>query len=197
MRTTGGPGIEPPREFRIERGLPPGRHRLLSVFPGLDEVPPFSRYPGTAKLRRELAQSTVVELVRSPTWMYVAPHEPPPFAKDYGWNPVLSDTDCIVVGRRHLVKSPAMTLYLDVLHEFYHVFQRHAGRNLWDITNGYVGSPTELEAYRFAVAEARRLLVSDAFLRDYLKVEWVTSKDHARLVKTLGISPKPPPRPRV
>ncbi len=182
--------VEPPAEFQIARRLPPGRYKLLKVFRGLDRVPPFDHYPGTAEQRQELVRRTWVAIVKDPTWMYVAPETIPPFAKDVGWNPVTSDADCIVVGRRHLSNSPSITLYLDVLHEFFHLFQRRAGRNLWDISNGYVGSPTELEAYKFAVKEAKRLRVSDGFLRDYLKVEWIDMKDHSRLLKTLGIPSK-------
>jgi len=181
--------IQPPSIFRIERGVPTGRFRLLKVFTGLDKVPPFSLYPGGESRRKALVRRTWVEVVRDETWMYVAPHEVPSFAEAVGWKPVTSDADCIVVGLQHLSKSPALTLYLDVLHEFYHIFQRNAGRNLWDITNGYVGNPTELEAYGFAVDEARRLGVSDEFLREYLKVEWIDAKEHARLVKSLGIPP--------
>ena len=119
--------------------------------------------------------------------MYVAPHVPPPFAKAVGWTPVTSRADCIVVGRAHLAKSPAITVYLDILHELYHVFQRRAGRDLWDISNGYAGSPTELEAYGFALREARRLGATEAYLRKYLEVDWIDAKEHARLLKNLGV----------
>lgn len=119
--------------------------------------------------------------------MYVAPHEPPPFAKAVGWKPVISDSDCIVVGRRHLSKSPPITLYLDILHELFHVFQRRDGRDLWDISNGYAGSATELEAYEFAIEEARRLGATNRYLREYLEVEWMDKKEHARLLRNLGV----------
>lgn len=119
--------------------------------------------------------------------MYVAPRQPPPFAESVGWHPFTSPTDCIVVGRKHLAKSPSITLYLDILHEFTHILQRAEGRELWDISHGYVDSPTELEAYRFSLAEARRLKVPDSFLRSYLKVEWVSAKDHRKLLTNLGV----------
>lgn len=119
--------------------------------------------------------------------MYVAPHEVPPFAKEAGWKPVTSDADCIVVGRSHLSRSPALTLYLDILHELYHIFQRRAGRDLWDVSDGYAGSPTELEAYRFALKEARRLGASDRYLRGYLNVDWIDRKEYGRLLKNLEV----------
>ena len=119
--------------------------------------------------------------------MYVAPHEVPAFAQAVGWKPVTSSSDCIVVGRSHLARSPAITVYLDILHELFHVFQRRAGRDLWDLSKGYAGSLTEIEAYAFAVREARRLGATDRYLRSYLKVEWIDRKEHARLLRNLGV----------
>ena len=120
----------------------------------------------------------------------------PPFAKEAGWTPFTSRTDCIVVGRRHLARSAAITVYLDILHELYHIFQRREGRELWDIAHGYAGSPTEIEAYRFVAAEARRLGASEAYLREYLRVEWIDAREYARLVRNVGVAPRGnvPPR---
>ena len=119
--------------------------------------------------------------------MYVAPHRMPPDA-DARWKPVTSSTDCVVIGQYHLRRSPALVLYLDILHELYHVVQRWDGRSLWDDGYSYVDRPTEVEAYRFAVREAHRLRASDAFLRDYLRVMWVTPPEHRRLLRNVGVS---------
>lgn len=182
--------VTPPPEFKFDRTVGLGRHPLLRVFQGLDRVPPFEQYPAPAVTRSRVVRHTSVEIVRGPTWMYVAPREVPPFAKAVGWKPVTSSSDCIVIGRTHISKSPAITLYLDILHELYHVFQRRAGRELWDISNGYAGSPTELEAYAFALQEARRLGATDQYLRKYLEVDWIDQKEHARLLRNLGVPAK-------
>ena len=187
MAKSGGEHVNPPSEFSIAREVSIGRHPLLRVFPGLDQVPPFANYPARAAERTKVARTTSIAIVGGPTWMYVAPHEVPAFAKAVGWKPVTSASDCIVVGRRHVSKSPAITVYLDILHELFHIFQRRAGRELWDVSRGYADSPTELEAYAFAVREARRLGASDRYLRNYLEVDWIDRKEHARLVKNLGI----------
>ena len=179
--------VAPPEEFEIDRTAGLGRHELLRVFRGIDRVPPFTEYPASAAQRRTVVHGTTVQIVRGSVWMYVAPHEPPPFAKAIGWKPFTSSSDCIVVGRTHISKSPPITVYLDILHELYHVFQRRAGRDLWDISDGYAGSPTELEAYAFAIHEARRLGASDRYLRKYLEVDWIDQKEHARLLRNLGI----------
>jgi hypothetical protein len=181
--------LAPPPEFEFRRDVSLGRHSLLAVFPGLVRVPPFEEYPATRRVRHAVVEGASVEVVRGAVWMYVAPHEVPPFAKAVGWKPVTSATDCIVIGRSHLQRSPAITVYLDILHELFHVFQRRAGRDLWDISHGYAGSPTEIEAYRFAIREARRLGATDRYLHRYLEVEWIDAAEHARLVRNLGLPP--------
>ena len=183
-----GPVAEPPSVLAIDRALKPGRYPLLTVFQGLNRVPAFRKYPCDAAARRKLARETSVHLLARPgEWMYVAPREVPADASEE-WKPITSDDECVVVGHAHLKKSPSLVLYLDILHELFHVLQRWDGRELWDDRYEYVDRPTELEAYAFAVEEARRLHADDAFLREYLKVEWVSAKDHRRLLKRLGVA---------
>jgi hypothetical protein len=179
-----------PTAFRVERTLPPGRYPLTRVFPGLEKLPCFRRLCPEEPRRQMLATETCVEVVDQDLWMYVAPHEDAvQRRRRRGWKPVVSETDCVVVGRSHLAESPSIVLYLDILHELCHVCQRQEGRELWDETYAYVDRPTEVEAYRFAVEEARRLGVSDRFLAGYLEVEWVEPAEHQRLLRTLGVSP--------
>jgi len=179
---------DPPRPFSVNGELSPGGYPLLDAFPGFTEVEAFGRYPFPRRRTLAVARRTTIQVIRDRTWMYVAPHEIPSWAKEYGWTPFASATDCIVVGRYHLAKSRPAVLYLDILHEFLHLLQRADGRELWDVSNGYVDSPTELESYGFSVAEARRLGVPDSLLRRYLKVEWVSAADHRRLLKNLDVA---------
>jgi hypothetical protein len=180
---------EPPAPFQISRSLEPGNYPLAHVFPGFLEAPPFPKYPGVAAKIRAIAERTTIQIVPEEMWMYVAPHALPPFAEEVGWKPFTNAGNCIVVGHKHLAESPAITLYMDIYHEFFHILQRDAGRELWDENHGYVDSPTELEAYAFAIAEARRLGAPESFLRHYLEVEWVSPADHLRLLKNLGVAP--------
>lgn len=179
---------QPPGEFVIARDLAPGPHPLLTAFPGLDKLPSFERLRSELKAKEDLAQATQVHIVDSDVWMYVAPHKLPEMARRRrGWSPVVTPEDCVVIGKEHLGDSPPIIVYLDILHELCHVVQRQHGQELWDTAYDYVDRPTEIEAYRFAVEEARRLGANDAFLADYLQVEWVAEKDHHRLLKTLGV----------
>jgi hypothetical protein len=178
-----------PEGFRVERATVAGRHPLLTVFPGLDQLPIAKRLEPNARKRSKLFQATCVELVDQDMWMYVAPSEMPEFARGR-WKPVVSpDTDCIVVGKSHLVESPALMLFMDIYHELCHVRQRQGGANLWEPGVSYVKRWTEIEAYRLVIDEARTLGVSDDFLRDYLKVEWISEKEHRELLAELGVPP--------
>lgn len=181
---------EPPTPpgFRIARHLALGRHPILEVFPGLDRLGPGKKIHAEANVRRRLFGTTEVELVAEDMWAYVAPRDVPRFARGR-WKPVVSrDTNCIVVGAGHLRESEAMVLYLDIYHELCHILQRDGGAELWEPGVSYVDRWTEVEAYRFVVEEARRLSVSDRFLREYLQVEWISAAEHRRLLRALGVA---------
>ncbi len=178
-----------PTEFRIQRSLAPGRCRLLEGFPGLDRLPIAHRIEPDEGRRKRLFEETCIQIVAADLWMYVAPFELPP-GRPPGWNPVVADMDCIVIGLRHLQESPALMLYMDIYHELCHVQQRQNGANLFDREVSYVDRWTEVEAYRVVVEEARRLGVPDDFLREYLKVEWISQEEHLRLLERLGIPPQ-------
>jgi hypothetical protein len=180
---------DPPVGFTIDRKILSGRHPILKVFPGLDSLPTASHLQPESGKRKRLFAETQVELVDDDVWMYVSPWEIPPSARGR-WNPVVSPgTDCIVVGLGHLQESPAFTLFMDIFHELRHIQQRHAGAQLFGSGQSYVRRPTEVEAYRFVVEEARGLGVSDDFLRDYLRVEWIDDKEFLELLTAMGVPP--------
>jgi hypothetical protein len=179
-----------PKGFRVQREMPVGRHPLLAVFPGLEKLSPAKRLEPDAELRARLFEDTCVEIVDADMWMYVSPHEVPASARGR-WKPVVSpNSDCIVVGKGHLGDSPALMLFMDIYHELCHVRQRQGGANLWEPGVSYVKRWTEVEAYRFVVEEARTLGVSDDFLREYLKVEWISAKEHRALLDELKVPAK-------
>lgn len=179
-----------PAGFEIERLVELGRHPLLEVFPGLDRLDTAERQVPDAASRRRLFAGTFVEIVDDDVWMYVAPWKIPRIPKRFRrrWNPVSTpNLDCIVIGASHLRKSPALILYLDIYHELCHILQRQDGANLWEPGLGYVERRTEIEAYRFVVEEAKSLGVTPEYLREYLKVEWISAKEHAQLLAAVGV----------
>ena len=183
-------GPTAPQGFRISRELPVGRHPLLAAFPGIDQLPTAERLQPDPAARAKLFDETCVQIVDQDLWMYVAPWDVPPGARGE-WKPVLSPgSDCIVIGRGHLAESPPIMLFMDIFHELCHVIQRHGGANLWAPGVSYVRRWTEVEAYRFVVEEARRLGASDDYLREYLRVEWISEDEHQQLLETLEVPPR-------
>jgi hypothetical protein len=179
---------EGPVGFSINRSLSSGRHPMRRVFPGIDRLTTAKHLQPDGKERARLFATVEVELVEDDIWMYVAPWEIPPSRRGR-WNPVLAPgSDCIVVGLDHLRQSPAFTLFLDIFHELRHVLQRHEGAQLFGSAESYVRRPTEVDAYRFVVGEARDMGVDDEFLRDYLRVEWINDAEFLELLSAVGVS---------
>jgi hypothetical protein len=99
-----------------------------------------------------------------------------------------SDTDGhIIVNVRYLTNGDKVDIHLDVIHELVHVKQFIEGKDLFDPNYDYVDRPTEIEAYRYAVEEARRMGLSDERICEYLKTEWMSNEGLKRLAKSLNV----------
>jgi hypothetical protein len=184
------PDPPPPKGFRVARNLPAGRHPLLAAFPGLDRLPLAERLEPDPQARARLFEETCVEVVDEDMWMYVAPKVVPEHFKGRRGLVVSPGSDCIVVGMSHLKESSELMLFMDIYHELAHVRQRQGGADLWPPGVSYVKRWTEVEAYRLVVDAAREFGVSDAFLREYLKVEWISATEHRELLTELGVPAK-------
>jgi hypothetical protein len=64
------------------------------------------------------------------------------------------------------------------------------GKELFDSHYSYAARPTEVEAYRVAVREARRMGLSDERICEYLKTEWMSDEELRQLAKTLNVDCK-------
>jgi predicted SprT family Zn-dependent metalloprotease len=93
----------------------------------------------------------------------------------------------LLVNKRYLNSGSKEDIYLDVIHELCHVKQHMEGRDLFDPNYDYVDRPTEVEAYRYAVLEAKRIGLSPARIRQYLKTEWMSPEDLDRLIKNMNV----------
>lgn len=108
-----------------------------------------------------------------------------------------SDVDGhLLISTHHLKDSDFRTVYLDIVHELAHVRQFRAGKPLFYPKLSYVDAPSEIEAYKFTVAEGRRLGMTDGQLRKYLEVEWISPAEHRRLCRHCGVAARPKGRPR-
>jgi hypothetical protein len=82
------------------------------------------------------------------------------------------------------------------VHELCHVRQFRRKQPLFYPKLSYVDAPSEIEAYRITVREGRRIGMSDAELVDYLRIEWITPAELRRLVRRMGLRPRPTHRRR-
>ena len=94
----------------------------------------------------------------------------------------------LTISQRYLDNGNKIDIYLDLIHELCHVKQHLEGRELFDSRYDYVERPTEIEAYRYAVKEARRLGLSEDRICSYLRTEWMSEEDLKRLAKAVNVS---------
>jgi len=93
----------------------------------------------------------------------------------------------LLVSAVYLKEGDIVDIYLDIIHELVHVKQFMEGKELFDNTFRYTDRPSEIEAYRVTVDEARKLGLSDERICEYLKTEWMSDDDLKRLAKTLNV----------
>lgn len=93
----------------------------------------------------------------------------------------------LVISRNYLNSGDKLDIYLDLVHELCHVKQFMEGKELFDPHYDYVDRPTEIEAYRYAVQEARRLGMSEERISCYLRTEWINDEAFARLAKAVDL----------
>ncbi len=105
----------------------------------------------------------------------------------FGYMGVDDNDGHLMVNKSYLNSGDKTDIYLDVVHELCHVKQHLDGKELFKMGYDYVDRPTEVEAYRYTVIEAKRLGLSDERILGYLQTEWMSKEDVARLVKNIGI----------
>jgi hypothetical protein len=109
------------------------------------------------------------------------------FAGRRGYMGVSEVDGHLIISADYLSRGNIVDIYLDVIHELVHVKQFMEGKELFDHNFDYVERPTEVEAYRYAVEEARRLGLDDERICDYLKTEWMSEDDLKRLTKSVNV----------
>jgi hypothetical protein len=110
------------------------------------------------------------------------------WVKSYMW--VNSTNGHLTISSHYMNNGDRIDIYLDLIHELVHVKQFMEGKELFDARYAYIDRPTEIEAYRHAVDEAKRLGLSDQKICKYLKTEWMSDGDLQRLARTLNVNCK-------
>ena len=106
----------------------------------------------------------------------------------FGYMGVDDNDGHLMVNKRYLNSGNKEDIYLDIIHELCHVKQHMEGRDLFDPRYDYVDRPTEIEAYCYAVQEAKRIGLSAARIRQYLKTEWMSTEDLDRLIRNIDVN---------
>lgn len=94
----------------------------------------------------------------------------------------------LMVSSRYMNEGDRVDVYLDVIHELVHVKQLMEGRELFNLDFSYTERPTEVEAYRAAVEEARRLGLSDERICRYLRTEWMSEEGFEKFARAMGVN---------
>lgn len=109
------------------------------------------------------------------------------FTSRRGYMGVSEEDGHLIISAHYLKHGDEREIYLDIIHELVHVKQFMRGEKLFDMSFGYVERPTEIEAYRHAVKEARRIGMTEEEIYEYLKTEWMSEEDTVRLAKAVGV----------
>ncbi len=148
---------------------------------------PVALHPFTEFFKGFESVDAVKELFGSKTSQVLSKLKVEFFSSPFGYMSVSEDDGHLLISTHHLKNSPTEVLYLDVVHELFHVKQFLDGEKLFRNEFEYVDNPVEVAAYKFTVKEARRIGMKTKDIVEYLKVDWVDEEQHARLVKTLGL----------
>jgi GNAT superfamily N-acetyltransferase len=161
----------------INRNARDGIHPFPEVFKGFERVEAVKRIFG--ERTHDVLSSLEVEVVDGMGYLHVD-----------------DEKKRIVVNSSYLREGQEEYIYLDVIHELVHIRQLHEGKELFDRRYRYVDRPTELEAYRLTLEEARRIGLDNNRIIDYLRVEWVSDSDFKRFLVNLGVSLPPSTKKR-
>jgi hypothetical protein len=160
--------IDPRLKVGIIRNVPVTTHPFTDYFKGFEKVEAVRKIFG--EKTEEVLRNLNVEF--GGRWGYMG----------------VSDVDGhIMISARYIKEGDIIDIYLDIIHELVHVRQFMEGKKLFDDNFSYVRRPTEVEAYRLAVEEAKRLGLSDERICEYLKTEWMSNRDLERLAEAVNV----------
>ena len=160
-------------EVQIPDTVPIALHNFTDFFKGFEKLPPVRSIFGE-ETERVLAELKVEF-----------------FSSKFGYMGVSDEDGHLIVSAYYLREGEQVSKYLDVIHELVHVRQFREGKPLFDENYEYANRPTELEAYKLAVNEARKLGMTDKELLEYLRVDWMSEDEVRKLARNLGIKLHP------
>ncbi len=156
------------KNFKVNRKLKKGEYKLEEVFSGLEDSWIVNNV--LKEEFEEMKKTVKVRIVE---------------CKGYLW---VEDSDgAIYICKEYIEKGELRDLYLDILHELIHVRQWRRGMNLFDNRYKYTERPTEIEAYKYTVEEAKMLGMSTEEILKYLEVPWASKEEIIELAKRINV----------
>jgi hypothetical protein len=146
----------------------------VSTYPFTDYFKGFEKVEVVRRMFGEKTEDVLRNLKVGFTWI-----------GGYMW--VNGSNGHLMVNTRYLNKGNRLDIHLDLIHELVHIRQFMEGKALFDDNYSYVERPTEVEAYRYVVEEAKKLGLSDRRICEYLKTEWISDEDLKQLAKSINI----------
>ena len=147
-----------------------GEYKLSEVFAGLESSSALVKVFGSKTQMAKILKHLKLRVERNDSGLWLD-----------------RDTGTICIGSKHLTTAKSDFLYLDVIHVLVHVRQFLEGKELYDQAFEYVDRPTELEAYRTTVAEARRVGMAENEILKYLRMDAVDDSELGKLMEKIGV----------
>ena len=157
-------------KIKINSNVHNGTFAFGEIFKGFENLEALTRVFGSKKLDQVLLQVKIEVFPRD------------------GFMGVSDEDGHIFASQQYLNRGEKWSVYLDIIHELVHVRQFHEGKNLFDPQFAYVDRPTEVEAYKVAVEEARRIGLSEEEIFSYLEVPWISREELERLAQSCGVA---------
>jgi len=147
-----------------------GEYKLSEIFAGLESSSALKKVFGSRAQMAKIMSHLKLRIERGDSGLWLD-----------------RDTGTICIGSKHLTSAKSDFLYLDVVHVLVHVRQYLEGKELYDQAFEYVDRPTELEAYRTTVAEARRIGMDEEEILKYLRMDAADDSELGKLMERIGV----------
>lgn len=151
---------------KFEKGLKKGTYPIAKLCSGIEKVAAVKKIFG--KNTKRVISNLKVRIAQTNKYAYID-----------------VKNGSIVLSQKYLKSADPLYLYLDMVHELVHIRQLHEGKELFDKNYAYVDRPTEIEAYKVASIEARRMGLKGKKLLDYIVVDWITKQEFERLLESI------------
>jgi hypothetical protein len=158
------------KSFRVRRSAVVGEYKLSEVFTGLESSGALLKVFGSKTQMTKVMKHLKLRVDHNDSGLWLD-----------------RDTGTVCIGSKYLTAAKNDFLYLDVIHVLVHVRQFLEGKELYDQAFEYVDRPTELEAYRTTVAEARRIGMGEDEILRYLRMDAADDSELGKLMEKIGV----------